>query len=47
MEARVLLSRERDLRVLTMMYLRVASCVTRVVCNSELMYMSYPGGRAV
>lgn len=47
MEARVLLSREWDLPVLTMMYLCVTSCVAPVVSNSELVYMSDPGGRAV
>jgi len=47
MEARVLLSCEWDLPILTMMCLRVAGCVTCVDSNSELMYMSDPGGRAV
>jgi hypothetical protein len=47
MEARVLLSCEWDFLILTMMYLRVAGCVTRVDSNSELMYISDPVGRAV
>jgi len=47
MEARVLLSRAWDLPILTIMYLRLAGCVARVVSNSELKYMSDPGGRSV